>query len=810
MKVSLRVLLAASLVTTFTSAQPTPPKPVSSPANSTVPAPATHSPVSAPRKKNLPPLKLPDVDLPEDEDMPELPPDEPTESPTPAPPPEKLPVPEGPAVVNSKLVPNQQGIFRVEYDGRLVGYSRFRVTGSMSLAGESSYILNSDSRLKLGVGSKDDSRFSCKLMVDTKTLAPTFFRAQQTAEGGNFGVECLYSKSMVVQKNTAGTNEQQHYHEYKETPRLLFNNLWGHLDTFPEHYWLIARSAIKGGVIKAYDPILRGGGDLTVYAPKAETWKLGNKEYQTLVYPISDMLGTLLARVRLDAKTLELLEVDEVGNGIIMRKSDPSVIAEVEKIKPLDLLPRRVVSSNVIFPEPEKLTGLEADVDLSLRGGELVDHQISGYRQYFTGEVAAGHMKGRVNVRAVPSDIAHKTKYPFRKEDAPGPELQEYLKTGPGVESDWAPLRNKALELAWKSDSTFSVARKLMSYCTQVEEGVSLPSARYALESGVGNPESKALLLVALARSAGLPARTVGGLLYREGSFVPHHWAEIWLGPDEGWAPFDPTTSEAGRIGATHIALWNSGDIQRMSLKVLNYQPHAPKRVAFFNRELSWGVGEERTYDVLLKGKKIGEEVAAVRDIVIKGEDDLYRFQSRTKITEPNPIDSTGELMVNMNGLPVSFTLKGLQGSLQNQQFTFKNDTARLETELGKDKKSEKEIPFSYGTYFTDSRFLTQWALVVGQALDSAPDKQPKVGDKLSFFTFVPDTMKTQEIVLEVREPETMKIGAGEAEEEIEVKRLEAESGMAFLLNDRNQVVKIEVPEQNLELVLRETKFKTE
>jgi hypothetical protein len=803
MKSNLRAFVAISLLggLLHTLAWSQPP----SPANSTLP------PLPAP-KKDLPPLKLPDIpgeEMEPGESEPESP-EAPWEKETPqpaTPPPAPLPIPPGPAVVDSKLKTNQKMLFRIEYDGRLVGYSHFQVTGRMTLVGESSWILKSQSRLKLGVGSKDDSTFESKLMVDTKTLAPTYFQAQQVAGGGKFEVVCLYSKTMVAQTNSAGNNTQQHFHSYEgEVPKLLFNNLWGHLDTFPEHYWLLVRSAVKGGTIKAYDPILRGGGQLVVYQPKAEKWKLDKQEFSTLVYPISDMEGTMLARVRVESKSLELLEVDEVGSGILIKRSGPSVLAEVEKIKPLDLLPRRMASSNVIFPEPEKLTNLEAEIDLSLRGGNLVDHQIAGYRQYFNGEISDGHMKGRVVVRSVPSDAVHKTKFPFRKEDVPPPEIATYLQAGPGVESDWDPLRNKAVELCWKSDSTFAAARKLLNFCTQVEEGVSLPSARYALESSVGNPQSKALLLVALARAAGLPARPVGGLLYREGTFVPHHWAEIWLGQQEGWSAFDPTTLEAGRIGAAHIALWNSGDIQSMNVKILNYAPRAPRRVAFFNRELSWGVGEERIYEILRKGKKIGEEVAAVREIMVSGDEEVYRFESITKITDGLGLDSTSELLVNPNGLPVKFSLKGVKGKLQNQSFLFKKDTAQLETEVSEGHTTSKEIPFSYGTYFTDSRFLSQWALVLGQALDESPEKQPKVGDKLTFHTFVPDSMKSQEIVLEVREPETLKVSD---EVQIEVTRLEAETGMAFLLNDKHQVVKIEVPEQNLDFQLVDTKFST-
>lgn len=804
MKSELRAIVAATLVSTLLQApawgQPT----------------ATNATTPAPQSRKLPPLKLPEIPgetMVEEEDT-ERPAEAPWEDesrlPPPAQKPESLPIPEGPAIVNANLPLKSRNYFRLEYDGKLVGFASYEVVGRMSLAGESSWILNSNSRLKLGVGSADDAVFESKLMVDTRTLAPSYFKAVQTAGGGSFSVECLYSKSMVAQTNTAGKQQQQHFHSYEGgVPKLLFNNLWGHLDTFPEHYWLLVRSATKGGRVQAYDPILRGGGELIVYAPVAEKWTLDKKELPTLVYPISDIGGTLLARVRVDSRNLDLLEVDEVGSGMSMRKSTPAIKAEVARLKPLDLLPRRTVESNILFPEPEKLTGLEAEIDIKLRGGNLVDHQIAGYRQYFSGEIKEGHMKGRVIVRSVPSDIAHKTKYPFRKEDAPPEELARYLKSSPGVESEWPNLLNKALELTWKSESTFVAARKLMNFTTQIEEGVSLPSARYAMESGVGNPESKALLLVALARAAGLPARTVGGLLYRDGDFVPHHWAEIWLGKNEGWFPFDPTTSEAGRIGAAHIALWESGDIQSIDVRVLNYAPQAARRVAFFNRELAWGVGEERTYQISREGKKIGEEVALVKDLVVGEDEDTFRFQATTRIaTNPEKVlENSFELLVNPHGLPVSFHLQGVKGKLEAQKLSFRRGTARLEHQDAKGQARNREIPFSYGTYFTDSRFLSQWALVVGQALDASPDKQPTVGDKLTFQTFLPESLKSQEIVLEVLETENFQLSE---EEEIEVRRLETEGGMAFLVNEKNQVVKIEVPEQQLEFKLLSTRFRAD
>ncbi|MCA9795573.1 MAG: transglutaminase domain-containing protein, partial [Candidatus Eremiobacteraeota bacterium] len=481
---------------------------------------------------NLPPLNLPplpgeegpgeDLNLPDpNEERPDIPP-----------PPPPLPIPEGPAVVKPNIPVSGNRFFKLMYGDDLVGYSTFQVSSTMKLGGEEFVILQSQGEMKLGFGAVVPSTFYSKLALDRTDLRPSYYKCMQKSGGNSFEVECVYSDTMVAQTNRTGDAKSVHFHNYDgRPPALLFNNLWGHIDTFPEHYWLLVRSAVNGGTLDAYDPILRGGGKLVVYEPKSETVDWNGAKLNTKVYPVSDLKGTLLARVRVKADDLELLEVDEVGSGLRMVRTDSNVVAKADKVKGVDLLSHRVVPSNVVFSDPERLTSLEADVEISLRGGQFADHRIPGYRQYFTGELREGYMKGRVVVRSVPRQGGYTTKFPLKGPLTP--EIEAYTKPGPGVESEFPALVLKARELTWKSGTTFEAARRLMNFTSQVEEGVSLPSARYALESGVGNPESKALLLIAMARAAGLPARRVGGLLFRDGPFVPHHWADVWLGESE-------------------------------------------------------------------------------------------------------------------------------------------------------------------------------------------------------------------------------------------------------------------------------------
>lgn len=826
-----------------------------------------------PPKQPVPVDQLPPLNLGEDE--PEVLEDD---GPGPAPKdipkaPEPLPVPEGPAEVRADIQPTGERYFKVYYDGETVGWSRYRVTGFMKLGEADSVILESAGELRLGFGDAEPQRFASRLMLDRTTLRPGYYKCVQSLQEGDMVVECVYSKSMVAQTNTTGDSRRSHFHNFEaQPPQLVFNNLWGHIDTFPEHYWLMVRSAVKGGVVESYDPILRGGGKVVVFAPEEGEFEFGGRKIKSKVYPISDLKGVLLARVTVATDSFELLQVEEVGSGLKMVKSDPGIVGRLKTLQSLDLSKYRIVPSNVVFNDPEQLTALEAEVEIGLRGGQLADHRIAGYRQYFTGELQEGRMKGRVFVRSVPREVPFDTPFPL---DGKLPdELTEFTKAGPGIEMEFPPLATKAREITWKSPSTFEAAKRLNGYVYDVEEGVSLPSARFALETGIGNAESKALLLVAMSRAVGLPARKISGVAFREGNFVPHHWTEIWLGRSIGWTPFDPTTGEAGRVGATHIALLDSGDVQHLSIRVTDYSPRSTKKVPYIARELQWTVGEKRTYGVYKDGKKIGTEVAHVGDIEVIDGEEVYRFTAHSEIEgAKGRLITTGEELLHPQALPRRIVLTHQDPeTAETVTYEFEADTVVIRKgkkgDEGFDEDPGREYPCAKGTYFTDPRLLTQWALLAGQVpLDELSAKE------FTINSFLPDRRKTTDMLLEVAEKEQVKLSprlflkkaeskkeepeetnpdaeatpeegaetpAGEAttgepatpakeatpekpaepapavekpaEPEAEAEEgdvetvmathLISDTGLEFWINERSQIVKIEIVDQGLELIL--------
>jgi hypothetical protein len=90
----------------------------------------------------------------------------------------------------------------------------------------------------------------------------------------------------------------------------------------------------------------------------------------------------------------------------------------------------------------------------------------------------------------------------------------------------------------------------------------SVPSAVRVLENPRGDCNEASTLFVALARSAGLPARTVSGLIYLNGRFYYHAWAEVYL---YGWTPVDPTFGQYP-ADAAHIRIAPGGLARQIEL----------------------------------------------------------------------------------------------------------------------------------------------------------------------------------------------------------------------------------------------------
>jgi Transglutaminase-like superfamily len=79
-----------------------------------------------------------------------------------------------------------------------------------------------------------------------------------------------------------------------------------------------------------------------------------------------------------------------------------------------------------------------------------------------------------------------------------------------------------------------------------------LRNANEVLDTKEGVCRDYAVLTTTVLRAAGIPARLVAGLVYAEGAFFYHAWAEAWDG--KHWFGVDSTVPES-RFSASHIKL---------------------------------------------------------------------------------------------------------------------------------------------------------------------------------------------------------------------------------------------------------------
>ncbi|GEM_PF-1994562 len=132
------------------------------------------------------------------------------------------------------------------------------------------------------------------------------------------------------------------------------------------------------------------------------------------------------------------------------------------------------------------------------------------------------------------------------------PELSRYLEPTPMAQSDDPLMIQTAQGIIKGEKDSFVAAQMIIEAVFQglsKEAGVrGSATAIEVLRNGRGDCTEHAVLVVALMRAAGIPARAIDGIVIAaegDGSGVAgyHEWAEIWLGE---WIGVDATVGETG------------------------------------------------------------------------------------------------------------------------------------------------------------------------------------------------------------------------------------------------------------------------
>jgi hypothetical protein len=216
-----------------------------------------------------------------------------------------------------------------------------------------------------------------------------------------------------------------------------------------------------------------------------------------------------------------------------------------------DLTELASAASNRDLPDP---AGLET-LRVRIGGIQVGSLQLKGGRQSFAGGVLTVRRESLADLPEMPQE-----------QDMAALE-RAYLTPEPLIQSDHEAIRSLVRSLLDGSPrlAPLAKARRLVEWVHHNIEKrpvLSLPDALSTLEYRMGDCNEHAMLLAALARAAGIPARVEAGLVYQRGRFYYHAWNLLFLGR---WVTADALSGQLP-ADVTHLRLVTGSMQQQLDL----------------------------------------------------------------------------------------------------------------------------------------------------------------------------------------------------------------------------------------------------
>ncbi len=267
----------------------------------------------------------------------------------------------------------------------------------------------------------------------------------------------------------------------------------------------------------------------------------------TKVYAVKTTLMPIgMSTTSIVSESGEVLE-DSIANGLITMRVEPEAMA-----KDVRFTNDTIVSNAAMIDRPIRDPRGRDEITLRIRGPIGDEHTFNDNGQTFTREGGAFLFTGRKS--AVRGEVAS---IPIQD-----PAVAKWTEPTTFVQSDHPKIVARAREIAGGETDTLKIVGRLVAWVSDNMEAsysARLTNALEVLNSLEGDCTEHSVLLVALARAAGVPAREVAGLIYSDQpqpGFYFHQWATVWVGE---WMDVDPTFDQV-YADATHIKL-SEGDL---------------------------------------------------------------------------------------------------------------------------------------------------------------------------------------------------------------------------------------------------------
>ena len=245
-----------------------------------------------------------------------------------------------------------------------------------------------------------------------------------------------------------------------------------------------------------------------------------------------------------DGSGRTLKEESPTGLSLVRERAGEAAAPLGAKSLSLDLLAKTAVPVSAPIADPARKEFLR----LRLSGFKLDNFPLDGGRQRLHLDV--------LQIRREELDRVRSYRLPADRR-----KFASYLQPTPFVQSDHPEIRALARAILRGESDAVKAARRIKDWVYRElakEPTVSIPTALEVLRTKKGDCNEHAVLFSALARAAGIPAKTAVGVVHLRGAFYYHAWAEVWLGE---WVSLDPVLNQFP-ADVTHVKFLE-GDIDR-------------------------------------------------------------------------------------------------------------------------------------------------------------------------------------------------------------------------------------------------------
>ena len=295
-----------------------------------------------------------------------------------------------------------------------------------------------------------------------------------------------------------------------------------------------------------------------------ERMELNGTSYEAVILEERDPGTGLLSTYWIDKDSGLRLRV-ESRNGVQMYLTDPLVMERLGTGNADDLI---FVRTNKKIDNIRDISSMTVEADLdAFPGPEMEGLNVPG--QTFEGDISGNSLKGSFHVEYLlyngEDALAYGKSHPFTE------DICRYLQPEELIQSDDPEIRELASRLTEGSKDLWEASCRLSSWVAEhIEGSINGGSALETLHRGDGACGSQSLLLAALCRASGIPARVAWGCVYTPeygGSFGHHGWNEVYMGK-AGWIPVDATFHESDYVDSGHIRL---GEV-KTQFTVINFR----------------------------------------------------------------------------------------------------------------------------------------------------------------------------------------------------------------------------------------------